>query len=73
MPAAAEFTMRARPGHDAAVMQKCIAFADVIVEADPDEPLALTSGDAASRCGVRDRRAPGHRAGGGQPAVAGTR
>ncbi len=48
MPAAVEFTMKAKPGHYSEVMEKYVAFADVFVETDPDEQLALITGDPAS-------------------------
>jgi quinol monooxygenase YgiN len=48
MPAVVEFTMKAKPGHYDEVMQKYIAFADAFVETDPNEELALITGDPAS-------------------------
>ncbi len=48
MPAVVEFTMKAKPGHYAEVLERYVAFADTFVETDPNEQFALITGDAAS-------------------------
>lgn len=48
MAAVIEFTMTVKPGHYDEVLAAYIAFADEFVQSNPDEELALITGDAAS-------------------------